>query len=206
MRTLIFFPLLLVAFTGKAQTTPYPLTSEFYLTIMNPVNLTSWGLQYKSEYKKERYVTLSVANLISGYGESLPKSTGFFSESHFVIHPEIGIGLEKRKNLDDKLMLAYGPTVGGSLDYSWKKTNDPSLPLEDRTSSSLVLHPFIGYSVGLLYPISKNFLLSAYLNPRLALSYNNKTDNSVTYNLDLYVSSEWLAFSIVYRMDKSGGR
>jgi len=206
MKKLIFLSMFFVAVAGSAQTTPDPLTSEFYLTSMNPINLSSWGLQYKSEYKKERYVTLSVANLISGYGESLPKTTGFFSESHFVIHPEIGIGLEKRKNLDNNLMLAYGPTVGGSLDYSWKKKNDPSLPLEDRTSSSLALHPFVGYSVGLLYPLSKNILLSAYLNPRLALSYNNKANNSITYNLDLFVSSEWLAFSIVYRMDKSGSR
>lgn len=205
MRTLIFFPLLLVAFTGKAQTTSDPLSSELYFTLINPVNL-NLGLQYKSEYKKDRFITFSVANLIGNYGESLPKTTQVFGEHHVALHPEIGIGLEKRKNLDEKLMLAFGPILGGSLDYSWKKTDNPSLPLEDRTISTLAVHPFVGYSFGLLYQTSRNLLLSAYLNPRLALSYNKSTDNAITYNFDLYVSSEWLTLSIAYRLDKRGAR
>lgn len=96
----------------------------------------------------------------------------------------VGVGYEWRKDLNDKFAFYHGPNLVYSYYYNLLRNDNPSLTLEGRKIEKHQ-HGFrLPYNVGVLYKLSKNFLITAQLSPSVYTIFSNtKTSNeNLTYN------------------------
>ena len=193
----------------NAQDSPTKV-KELYLS-GNPLTLDHIGLQYKSELINGNFFRIGLTNINSAvsknnYGQSttptIPSTATHFSGT-------FDIGLEKRKQITNKLTGFYGLNfvISTSLDRNMRQ--DPTLPRDLRHLTNLSINPGFGFNSGFIYKISDAFSISAEVIPQLLFKYSsnqrisgttkvNDTIQGGSFNID----NQSVLVSLVYKWDK----
>jgi hypothetical protein len=114
------------------------------------------------------------------------------------------LGIEKEKELTDRLSLIMGTNARMIYNYSNYKTEDPAIPVSERKNIVRTYAPGIGFGLGFFYHISNSFLLGAEINPAVVY-YHQKSeryDTNERYKnkgIDISISNNNALLSLKYR-------
>lgn len=209
--SLLFFTSVLVLLTQNlfSQESDKPKIKEIYLT-GNLLTFNFFGSQYKSELKNGNFLRIGMTDIHSEVRKqnyALPMTGLPYTSTE--ISGIFEIGLEKRKQITDKLFAFYGVNFVVSSNFHRNKRQDVSLPLESRRLDDYSINPGFGFNSGLIYSISDEFLISAELTPRLLYHYStsqrvtgldkvNDTSHAISFDLD----NQSIRVSVIYKWNK----
>jgi hypothetical protein len=147
-------------------------TKEIYLS-SNILSFNNLGLQYKSELKKGSFFRIGLNNINSdltkqNYGalSAIPRTT-----TNFAVKFEVG--LEKRKQITEKLSAFYGINFITETSFQRIKREDPTLPRNLRHLDNFSINPGFGFNSGFILKITGAFSVSAEIIPELVYNYSS---------------------------------
>lgn len=161
---------------------------EFGLRFFNREN---FGIIYKMGID-DRLTRFSASFVTLDYNEGIDEA---LSRSHFGMG--FSVGREKRSSLHEKLIFLNGPEFGLNVSQSvYYETGNNFI--------STIFNPSFRYVLGLLYPISEKFLLSAELIPGIGFTHQRNNREFLPYEnrLDLGFSSSSAHLTLAYRVIK----
>jgi hypothetical protein len=170
--TLTLFVILASALYGQDTTTTTATSKirEYYLTVsdVSPVRI---NIKYKRQAGQKSFIKLGLINLSAFKETRGQNSSATFPVSGINYSGGILFGIEFRKPIGSKFSLFHGP----NLSYLYQKAVlwrlDPSLPVNQQRDNVDSHTASIPYSLGLLFNITSNILLSAEINPAVSFFY-----------------------------------
>ena|SRR4030043_476273 len=208
----LILSILLGLFTSSlfAQETEIGKIKELYLT-GNLLTFNNFGLQYKSELKRGTFFRLGLTNINLDCYKTKFDPTGPFNPTiNTQIEGRFDVGLEKRKQITEKLTAFYGINVITSISFVRSKREDPTLPQDLRHMDNFSISSGLGFNSGFIFNFAKDFSISAEIIPKLIYTYSasegqdglNKVKNIMTggsFNLD----NESVRVSLIYHWIKN---
>jgi hypothetical protein len=181
---------------------------EIYLS-GNLLTFNNFGLQYKSEMKNGNYLRIGVTDLNFIFTKSHPASSSLYNSLTTGISGAFDIGIEKRKQLTNKLVGFYGISVTASTDFQRSKTENPTLPKNLRYTDDLSISPGLGFNSGFILNIFNDFFIAAELTPKLYYTYSfsqqiqgsEKVKSTINSGI-LRFNNKSILISLVYRWTK----
>ncbi len=189
---------------------------EIYLT-GNVLELKDFGMEFKSEYKKNTYLRLGITNIFlnvfkTNYEDPSPINSPYSISSEFRGRFEVGI--EKRKQINNRLegFISINFILGGG--FSRMKYDFPDTPRNLQFLDNYSISSGFDFNSGFIAKISDQFLIAAEIVPGIIFSYYSyqklqpadpeiekvKGENFTgTFNLD----NEFARLSLVYRWNIS---
>ena len=155
-----------------AQESSNGKTRELYLS-GNLLTFDNFGLQYKSETKKGNYFRVGMTSLVSHFLKSNPASPTLYNHTSTNLSGGFDIGLEKRKQVTERLTAFYGINLTASTDFQRSKYDDPTLPANLRFTDDFNISPGLGFNSGFILNVLNNFSISAEIMPRLLMIFNS---------------------------------
>jgi len=181
---------------------------EISISTNNPFAGT-YDLNYKSEFKKDKFFTLGLVNFSSSYDKSIPSTSISFPESNLRLSGGFELGLEKRKPLSDNMEIFYGFDLRSSLYFYNDHQDDPNLPIDLRNTNRSTLSSGLGFNFGTIFQIKNNFFFAAELNPSFLYNYSINEIRGADViirdrdsGFDFIVSSKTIKFSLIYQWKK----
>ena len=149
-------------------------------------NLQDFGVVYKRKKSENKYLRLTLAIAEFRFQSREGSDNDVFSTSL-----NLGVGIEKRKAINQKLQFIHGfdPALGIGL----------TTVLDD---FQLRLTPSLGYILGFQLNLADNFYINLETRPRLIVSVpidNTGVQENIT--VDLGLNSNVVFFSFVYQFD-----
>jgi hypothetical protein len=173
LHQILLLTILLVLPSSKlfSQDSQVGKQKELYLS-NSLFNISSFGLQYKSEIKNQKYFRLGFTGISSDfsrqtYGTPVPEWPSIYSN----IEGTFDIGFEKRSHITDKLSAYCGINFVTSGNFRRRRTEDPSKSDKLRNLDFLSINPGLGFNSGFLYKVNDAFSISAEVIPRLLYNY-----------------------------------
>jgi len=119
------------------------------------------------------------------------------------------IGLEKRKQITNKLTAFYGINFVVMTTFQRTKTEDPALSRDLRHVSVFSVNPGLGFNSGFIYTISGEFSIAAEISPRLLYHYSTTERisgaikvNDTTQGGSVNIGNQSVKFSLIYHWIK----
>lgn len=204
-KILILFVLITNILCGQDTTKTKVKAKEYYLTFADFSPFTI-HLKYKKQIRQKSYFKLGLINLSGSYNEqgqrnplTSPMATTNYSGG-------LQIGLEFRKTLSNKFTLFHGPNVNYTYQKSIYRTLDPTIPTSQQKDIFETHTASIPYSLGILFNLTTNILISAEINPSINLVTNssrkgqNSLSNTYSNSLNFSLDNRYGLISLVYRL------
>jgi hypothetical protein len=122
---------------------------------------------------------------------------------------DLNIGIEKRKEIIDRLQFFYGVDVFFSSSYERLRRDDPTVPRELRFTDHYSIGPGLDFNTGFILNIFKDFFIAAEVTPYLAYYYTKRKEivnqvktTSTINNANFNFSNQNIRLSLVYRWIK----
>jgi hypothetical protein len=202
--------LLLIPFSDNllAQESENNKQKEVYLN-GDLIHLTNLGLQYKTEIKNKTYFRLGLADFSFNYSKNNPGSDTPLDSKNTSIHGRFELGLEKRKQIVDKLDFFYGMNLMVYSEFHRNITEDPALPRNLRYRDIIHIEPGLSFNSGFLLHLSSSFSISAEIIPQIIYTYYSSEriegsekvkdiNNGVTFS----ANNRAIRFSLIYNWEK----
>jgi hypothetical protein len=112
----------------------------------------------------------------TGYNQNSKNlgGTGTGNEKSFAAG--IAFGFERRKLVTNKIYFYFGPEISSSFNkYSYNSGGEGS-------NSRWTIEPGLGFTLGLLYAINENLIISSEIVPSIWYSYGKNDFSGVLYN------------------------
>lgn len=205
-KQIVYFLILLSCISKSiiAQDSTKTKIKEYYLTFasFSPFNIQ---LQFKKQVAKKTFFKLSLVNL--SYNESY---SGSSNPNQFPVNTTtysggLQAGIEFRKNLSKNFSLFHGPNLKAVYNLGISMYLDPAVPKEKQKNTSQTFQGAIPYTLGILFNITPNILISSEINPGVMYNYNwytdgqNSTKNFGTGNFNFGFDNRYAVLSLVYR-------
>lgn len=190
---ILFFCCLAVSASLSAQeatTTSHEIGTRFS-------GLNNFGFIYKKSKNDKRFLRIRAASTDLGITGNSVDVSGFDVGASFAI------GLENRRRIAEEFHFIHGPELAFSFAYDQR-----TLPASsgERTTSSTIFSPRIGYILGFQYDVSDRFYVSIEAIPGLSYAYQIDEDDTALgverrtgSTFDLGFNSNAVALSVVYR-------
>jgi hypothetical protein len=200
----VFFPSSLFAQeSGKSR------IREIYLN-GNLLTFNNFGLQYKSETPKGNFFRIGVTTFNSDVVKYKPGSSVLFGTISTNISGGFEIGLEKRKQLTEKLSAFYGINFTSTANFARSKNDNPAIPADLRYTDSFNINPGLGFNSGFILKITADFLMSAEIIPQILFRYSSSEgvegSNKVKHvntGGSLNFDNQSVRVSVIYRWNKN---
>ncbi|MDX2172426.1 MAG: hypothetical protein SFY56_04855 [Bacteroidota bacterium] len=178
---------------------------EYYLTLadFSPVTLQ---LKYKRQIGKKTYIKIGLVNLSAYSNEQQLENPNFFPTYNSGFSGGLELGIEFRKQLTKKFSVFHGPNLSFSYLQNMSKTLNPAIPTSQQKSISESYRGSIPYSLGILFNLNSNILVSAEINPNINYNYQtykngqNPQANNISQNINIGFDNRIVLLSIVYRI------
>jgi hypothetical protein len=174
----------------------------------NLLSFNNLGLQYKSELKNGSFFRLGLTNINSSLSKRKygTPSTSLNSNSTS-FSGKFEVGLEKRKQITDKLTAFYGINLMTSTSFQRTKREDPTLSLDLRHVDDFSINP--GFNSGFIFKITRAFSISAEIIPELIYTYSSHERivgtikaKDIQTGGSLNLDNESVRVSLVYQWNK----
>jgi hypothetical protein len=176
----------------------------------NILTFSNFGLQYKSELRNGNFFRIGLNSLNFNINKSNPGSSVAYNSVSTSFSGGFDIGLEKRKQITEKLTAFYGINFTTSVSFDRSKYENPSLPQNLRYLDSFSINPGLGFNSGFILKISDAFLISAEVIPKLILRYSSSQgidgsdkvkhiNTGGSFNFD----NQSVLVSLIYRWNKN---
>jgi hypothetical protein len=203
IRLLILFSF--IANISLGQDTIKKKTKEYYLSIadFSPLNI---HIKYKKQIGKKTFFKIGLINLSGNFNKQQPANTSVFPTSTSNLTAGLQIGLEFRKQLNEKFTFFHGLNLNYSYGISTLYILNPAIPQREQKSSYDTHTASIPYTLGLIFNMSKHVLISAEINPSVNFSRSSGSNsfNSNLKNINTAVNfgfdNRYGLLSIVYRL------
>ncbi len=165
----LFVSLFLLGFLSSGLIAQEPMndkTREIYLS-GNLLTFNNFGFQYKSETKKGNYFRVGANNLQYNISKHNPASPTQYDHVSSYLTGGLDIGLEKRKQITERLSAFCGINLAVSASFLRDKDNDPALTDELSFTDDWDIRPGLGFNSGFILKILNDFSISAEIIPRL---------------------------------------
>lgn len=188
-----------------AQDTLKSRIKEYYLTFadFSPLNLQ---LKYKRQIRKYSFFKIGLINLSANGKSERTNISSVFPTSYFVYSAGLEVGIEFRKYVNKRFSFYHGPNLSFSYNKNVTKVYNPLIPSDQQKNTSQIYKGSIPYSLGILFNLNTNILVSAELNVSINYSYadNKFGGNSQSSNVAQYYNigfdNRLVLLSIVYRL------
>lgn len=188
-----------------AQDTLKSRIKEYYLTFadFSPLNLQ---LKYKRQISKNSFFKIGLINLSANGKSERTNISNVFPTSYFVYSAGLEVGIEFRKYVNKRFSFYHGPNLSFSYNKNVTKVYNPLIPSDQQKNTSQIYKGSIPYSLGILFNLNTNILVSAELNVSINYSYadnkfggNNQSSNVAQY-YNIGFDNRLVLLSIVYRL------
>ena len=138
-----------------------------------------------------------------------PAFSNSYNEDRFSISGGLKVGLEKRKSVREPIQFIYGVDLQAVLSNTGRTTDNPNLPIELRTLHNTSVSTGLGFNLGFMLDLGKNFFVGAELTP--SILYRLTTSDRLgadaifvekTSSIDLNISNQSVRLSAIYRWDR----
>jgi len=167
-----FFIVALISLNVNAQDPGDSKSKEIYLS-GNLLTFSDFAFQYKTELRNNTYFRIGLARLSPNFYKSNPGSPTAYETSTLSVSGSIDLGIEKRKQISENLILFSGINLYTGSGFNRSKTEDPSLPLDLRHEDNFNINSGLGFNSGFILKLMDNIALSAEIMPRLLIVYNS---------------------------------
>ena len=182
---------------------------ELYLS-GNPLTLDYIGLQYKLELNNGNFFRIGFTNINSSISKNnYDQSSNFYPSTTTHLSGTFDIGLEKRKQITNKLTGFYGLNIVISTSLDRDMREDPTLPRDLRHLTDFSINPGLGFNSGFIYKISDAFSISAEVIPQLLFKYSSNQRISGTTKLkdtiqggSFNLDNQSVLVSLIYKWDR----
>ena len=178
---------------------------ECYLTFadFSPVTLQ---LKYKRQIGKKTYIKIGLVDLSAYANEQQSQDPNHFPTYSLGYSGGLELGIEFRKQLTKTFSVFHGPNLSFIYRQSMSKLLNPAIPQSKQKNISETYRGSIPYSLGILFNLNSNILVSAELNPNINYNYQtykdgqNQQANNIFQNLNVGFDNRIVLLSIVYRL------
>ncbi len=205
MRNLILLFTFIVSVSEISSQEVKPKFNEIDLSINSITNL-DFGIDYKTSFNSNTLLRLELFNFDFKTTENDPANPSLFKTNHNNLQSNIGIGIEKRKTLSDKLNFYTGIDILLNVYWDRLKTDNPFLSENLRTVDALSLNPGLGFKTGLHYKLNNDLSIGFSFSPHVYFRYlqvgtsfdskEKEKEGNININLDE------ISLSIIYRWNK----
>lgn len=178
---LILFVILNCSVYGQARKEVSEVKDEISVSTNN-LNFDNISLKYARNISNNWWLKVGMINLGINSYRNYPYQGSFIS-TDTKINGGLLLGIDKEKELNEKLSMMMGLNAQMSYNYSNYSTQDPSIPVSQRDNKVYQYIPGIGFGLGFFYHIKNNLLLGAEINPTFKYYYENSKSH---YNNALY--------------------
>jgi len=182
---------------------------EIYLS-GNPFKSDNFGLQYKSETKKDNFFRIGLTNLNFDLKKWDQGSSIAYNSTSTNISGAFDIGLETRKKLTEKFIVFYGINFTTSVVFQRSKIESTTLPLNLRHTDTFNINPGFGFNSGFILNITRDISISAEIIPTLVFNYTSIEGlegsdkiKTITTGASLNLDNQSALISLVYRWGKN---
>ncbi len=191
--------------TQGQDTTKATKIKEYYLGIadLSPFNIS---FKYKRQLKNTSFIKIGLVSISGNIREYKPRNSAMFSSTYYRGSLGLIVGLEFRKNITDKFILFHGPNLSLVYNGSMTEVNDSSLPQRQRRTITQTASIGIPYTLGIMFLVTKRFLIAAEINPEVLYSYTSyenrqsAASNYKHYSPSFNFSTEYGLISVAYRI------
>ncbi|MBI2720820.1 MAG: hypothetical protein HYX39_01465 [Bacteroidetes bacterium] len=179
-------------------------SKEYYLTLANFSPLTL-QLKYKQQIGKKTYFKIGLVNLSASGNSQENSSPIYFPTYNSAYSAGLEVGIEFRKQLTTKFQVYHGPNISFSYRHSSSRLTDPAIPRSQQKNISESYKGSLPYSLGILFNINSNILISAELNPNITYSYlyykngQEPQSNRISQHISIGLDNRVVLVSLVYR-------
>lgn len=168
----------------------------------------NFGFQYKKQVGNSTLLRIGLLNIQAQRSVFDPGDLYSFTQTQTNLGCDFQIGLEKRKLIDDRLILFYGIDLVGSFHFERTGNNNPSFPESLRHRDQIVLGPGFAFNSGFMIKLKNNFYFSSEISPRIIFSYrvddtSNPELKNKTYNGSFNFNLSNVKVSFIYRLHKT---
>ena len=201
INVIALFLITLVSYSSFAQdsTKTTGKVKEYVVSLssLSPMNI---GLRYKQKLIANTFFKVGLINVNAGNSRTVPEvSTSYANEStNFSVGAELG--LEFRKKLSDNFWLFHGPSLSYTYNINIYKTENPTIPEDQRKKASKGYTASIPYSIGILFRLTGPFLMSAEITPAISYRYSKLDNVTKTYTPSIGFTNYYGFISLVYRI------
>jgi len=147
---------------------------ELYLSV-SPLSFSNFGLLYKSELKHNNFFRLGFTGFNFDhkkphYGSPNPPSGDYVAVTD--ISGRFEVGLEKRKQITDKLTAFHGINFITSTSFQRNKL-EPSITQDLDDLDNFSITTGLGFNFGFIVKIAGDFSISAEIIPELVYKYSS---------------------------------
>ena len=187
-----------------------PLSKEIYL-YGKFLDFGNLGLEYKSELKEGTFLRIGINRLNFNFDKT---KTGLISSNNYPtkfsnLTGRFEIGIERRKNITDKLSAFYGVDVFTEGRFMRNKSENPNYPADLRFTDDLTVTPGLSFNSGFILNIKGAFSIATVLAPEIAYTYSSKemvvnsTKVKATQNEgSLNIGNQYIQIGLIYKWDK----
>ena len=204
----IFITLLLaitVVCTQGQDSTKAKKIKEYYLAIadISPFNIS---IKYKRQLKNLSFVKIGLVSISGRRNDYEPRNPTAYSSTYYSGSAGLILGLEFRKNITDKFIVFHGPNLSLIYRGSMSEIDNPVLPQRQRRTITHTATVGIPYTVGLMFLVTKQFVIAAEINPEVLYSYTsyenrqNAASNYKRHAPSFNFSTEYGLISVAYRI------
>jgi hypothetical protein len=195
---------LTISTTVISQDSIKPKINEYYLGLagFSPLSIQ---LKYKRQIKEKTFFKVGLIELFASTNATGFSSTSQFKTTFWRYSAGLEIGIEFRKLISNRFSLYHGPNINYSYSRDQSRVFSPVLTQEQQKTSVTRNNFSLPYTLGLLFNITPNILISAEINPAISyaiIDLKNGQNPSVNNNEDyanFNFSNRLGLLSIVYR-------
>jgi hypothetical protein len=170
-RFLIFISLSTIVLISSHAQNSIEKVKEIGLNLKSGNNL---GLRFESG-KGNNLFKITMTSF-TGYNQKIKNLSGTGTENDKSFSAGIAFGFERRKLVTNKLYFYFGPEISASYNkYSRDSGGEGS-------NSRWTVEPGLGFTLGLLYAINENLIISSEIVPSIWYSYGKYDFSGYTYN------------------------
>lgn len=178
----IFTLALISAFTSLSltQLNAQEKRREFYISTNNLTSLNQ-SIEYKSQFRENRYWRFTLGSLRYNWMADRPTQMNSFPTSHSQSALSMTVGLEKRRTISDHITFYRGVNLLINPRISNTKTENPSVPFDQRRITTLDIGTGLTAHFGLLTEFKERFVVGIHYEPRVGLGIQDG-NSGLRYN------------------------
>ena len=201
---LIAFTISTISSSGQ-DTTKTKKIKEYYITLsgFSPLNIS---IKYKRQLRNRTFCKLGLVDLSFNTRSIFPGTPTTFPTSSTRYSAGIEFGIEFRKSKTEKFTFYHGPNLSFVYNTNINQSDNPALPIDQRTNTTQTYNGGIPYTLGFLFRLNDHFLLSTEINPGLFITFketdngSNSLENYSSNSANFKFSNNNAFLSIVYRL------
>jgi hypothetical protein len=200
----VMITFLIISTTVISQDSIKPKINEYYLGLagFSPLSIQ---LKYKRQIKEKTFFKVGLIELFANTNSRAYSNSSQSKTNYWRYSAGLEIGIEFRKLISNRFSLYHGPNINYSYSRDQSRVFSPILTQEQQKTSITRNNFSLPYTLGILFNVTSNILISAEINP--AISYaivdlKNGQNPSVNTNesyVNFNFSNRLGLLSIVYR-------